>query len=506
MAAPAIAAQESPIAHRAGLAVLGGSCLLGLVAACFIPMGPLGFGFPITVLASLGVYGLVNRVSLVRPQTKATYFWIPVFLFSALIAWRDAPALKFLNFLMVAVFGGIIAIRARPSMISKGSAWDYPFRALGAWFVAFVDTFNLLFNDIAWRLIPQGGHGKNLTSIFRGLLLATPLLVIFGALFVNADARFEKLLGQMFNFNAETIVQQSFVGFGIAWFAAGLLRRIYIGNYQAAPPIQSSTPSPSSPSSHPLPSSPSSPRLGLPEIAIVLGSLNALFLLFVATQWPYFFGGIQNLRASSGLSVAEYARRGFFELVAVSALALPTLLGLHSLVDPESNRMRNVFKFFSLALVALLAIVMLSAAFKMKLYMETFSLSTLRIYVAAALLFLGLVFAWFSLTTLRERANRFAWGGILVFAAMVFGLNVLSPDSFVARWNLEKSSGKPVDWAYLRSLSADAAPVIAIHVEKAPKDQLHPLMEKITSVYNPTDWRSLNLSILQARREVNPHQ
>lgn len=516
MAAPAIAAQEFPIAHRAGLAVLGGSCLLGLVAACFIPMGPLGFGFPITVLAAFGVYGLVNRVSLVRPQTKATYLWIPVLLFSALIAWRDAPALKFLNVLMVAVFGGIIAIRARPSMISKGSAWDYPFRALGAWFVAFVDTFNLLFNDIAWRLIPQGGHGKNLTSIFRGLLLATPLLIIFGALFVNADARFEKLLSQMFNFNAEAIVEQSFVGFAIAWFAAGLLRRVYIGaNSQSqitAPPIQQldgsgqAIPSPNQTISSSAHQQSSSSRLGLPEIAIVLGSLNALFLLFVATQWPYFFGGIQNLRATSGLSVAEYARRGFFELVAVSALALPTLLGLHSLVDPESNRMRNVFKFFSLALVALLAIVMLSAAFKMKLYMETFSLSTLRIYVAAALLFLGLVFAWFSLTTLRERANRFAWGGILVFAAMVFGLNVLNPDSFVARWNIQNTNGKPIDWNYLSTLSADATSTIARNWEKVPKDSRPEIADALIGNNSPKDWRSQNLSQFEAERSLSANQ
>lgn len=473
-------------------------------------MGPLGFGFPLTVLAAFGVYCLLNRVSLVRPQSNANSLWIPVLLFSALLGWRDAPALKFLNLLTVALFGGVIAIRARPSIISKGSAFDYPFRALGAWFVASVDTFNLLFNDIAWRLIPQGGQGKNLTSAFRGLLLATPLLLVFGALFANADAGFEKLLTQMFNMDVEIIFQQSFIGLTFAWFAAGLLRRVYIGHHtpeghlasesSSAPPLPiSSPPSPIEQSSNP-------PRLGLLDTTIVLGSLNALFLLFVATQWPYFFGGIQNLRATSGLSVAEYARRGFFELVAVSALALPTLLGLHALIDRDSIRMRRVFKFLSLALVALLLVVMLSAALKMRLYMETYSLSTLRIYVAAALAFLGLVFAWFSLTTLRERANRFAWGGMLVFATVVGSLNILNPDAFVARWNIQNTNGKPIDWNYLSTLSADAVPTIARNWEKVPKDARPEIADALVNNNSPKDWRSQNLSQFEADRSLNANE
>lgn len=467
--------------------------MLGLIAACFVPMGPIGFGFSLTVLASFGIYCLLHRVSLVRPQTKANYLWIGVILFASLLAWRDAPALKFLNFLTMALFGGVLAIRARPSIISKGSVFDYPFRAIGAWFVAFADGFNLLLTDIAWRLIPQGAQGKALTSIVRGLLLATPLMLAFGALFANADARFEKMLGRMFSFNAEAIVEQTFIGFSIAWFAAGLLRRIYIGQVEApqpAPPVVATEPA-----------KPSS-KLGFLEVLIVLGSLNVLFMLFVGTQWPYFFGGTQTLRETSGLSVAEYARRGFFELVAASALALPTLLGLHALIDPESPRMRRLFKVLSLLLVALLLVVMLSAAIKMRLYMETYSLSTLRIYVAASLAWLGLVFAWFSLTTLRERANRFAWGGLIAFAAIVLGLNTLSPDAVVARWNITNKGGKAIDWEYLSRLSADATPEISKNWQKVP-GELQPSMAKnLLANSLTTDWRSSSLSTFAAGRSL----
>lgn len=479
MAAPAIVAPETPVVHRAALSVLVGAGLVGLVAALLVPSGPLGIGFTLTTLASLGVYGLLAKFSFVRPQSKANILWVGIVLFALLLAGRDSSTIRFLNLLAMALFAGILAIRARPSIISKGSVYDYPFRALGAWFVAFIDTFNLLLNDIAWRLIPQSGHGKHVAASVRGLLLATPLVLLFGVLFASADANFEQLLSNLFTFDVETLVVQGFIGFVFFWFTAGLFRRIYIGQPEVKAPPSAVNPPPS---------------LGLLEISIVLGSLNLLFILFVATQWPYFFGGSETLRATSDLSVAEFARRGFFELVAVTALALPTLLGLHALIDPESVRLKRVYKVLASVLLLLLTVVMLSAALKMKLYLETFQLSTLRLYVAAALVWLGLVFGWFCLTVLRERANRFAWGGLMLFAGMVVGLNLLNPDALVARWNLQ--AGKNIDWAYLRTLSADAAPVLRQHLDRAPATERDQLVEHLNSFRESDDWRSLNFAKL----------
>ena len=57
----------------------------------------------------------------------------------------------------------------------------------------------------------------------------------------------------------------------------------------------------------------------------MLGLLDALFLAFVAVQARYFFGGTQRL-ALLELTYAEYARRGFFELLAVAGLVVPLLL------------------------------------------------------------------------------------------------------------------------------------------------------------------------------------
>src|SRR5439155_1677090 len=67
--------------------------------------------------------------------------------------------------------------------------------------------------------------------------------------------------------------------------------------------------------------------LGIVPTGTALGLLDLLFLVFVVIQLRYFFGGAELIERTIGLTYAEYARRGFFELVTASALVLPILVG-----------------------------------------------------------------------------------------------------------------------------------------------------------------------------------
>ena len=60
---------------------------------------------------------------------------------------------------------------------------------------------------------------------------------------------------------------------------------------------------------------PTALSLGIVETSVVLGLLDALFLAFVAVQVCYLFGGAERVVETAGLTYAEYARRGFFDLV-----------------------------------------------------------------------------------------------------------------------------------------------------------------------------------------------
>ncbi len=55
--------------------------------------------------------------------------------------------------------------------------------------------------------------------------------------------------------------------------------------------------------------------------------MNLLFLAFVLVQLRFLFGGSGLEEQRVGLTYAEYARHGFFELVVVAVLVLPLILG-----------------------------------------------------------------------------------------------------------------------------------------------------------------------------------
>ena len=101
--------------------------------------------------------------------------------------------------------------------------------------------------------------------------------------------------------------------------------------------------------------------LGVTETIVILGALDAVFLAFVVVQIRYLFGGASLVSVSPGLTYAEYARHGFFALIAVAALSLPVLLAAHWLLHPKIQRAKRVFEALAGIQIVLLFVVMASA-------------------------------------------------------------------------------------------------------------------------------------------------
>src|SRR2546423_1610091 len=101
--------------------------------------------------------------------------------------------------------------------------------------------------------------------------------------------------------------------------------------------------------------------LGTTEVAVILGLMNLLFLSFVIVQVPYLFGGMELVQNTPDFKLAEYARRGFGELVAVSALVLPTLLVGQWLIRKKNPFAQKLFRVLAGVQIALLFVIMASA-------------------------------------------------------------------------------------------------------------------------------------------------
>ncbi len=143
------------------------------------------------------------------------------------------------------------------------------------------------------------------------------------------------------------------------------------------------------------------PFIGFTESSIVLGSVAALFLLFVSVQFRYFFGGILNIGfQGQGFTYSQYARRGFNELVAVAFLSLLLILGFSILTRRENNTQRRIYSGLSVAIVALVMIMLDSAFQRLALAVDWHGFSRLRVYPQIFMVWVGVLLV--AVVILRE--------------------------------------------------------------------------------------------------------
>lgn len=430
---------------KLALSLLLAALLLGVVGDLVLRPMPWGINLLLWIAALCFGLAAVAQWNNLKLTGGGRWLIAPALIFAAMFALRDSILLNFANLCAILICLGLIAYRAVQGRIRVATLTEYVKGTTLAGVFSAVGAMLLVFDDIKWNQIKVGGHSKNLAAVGTGTLIALPMLLVFGALLTSADAVFEKLINDLFNWDVYEIFTHIFwIGFW-AWVVAGFLRMTFIWKEQAAKP------------------STYKGTLGAVEISMVLGSLIALFLGFVIVQARYLFGSTELLRSLIKLSYAEYARRGFFELVTVAALVLPFLLLMHWLMKKEDARLERLFRLLSGAVIALLFVIMFSALYRMRLYQIEFGLTELRLYTTAFMGWLAIVFVWFMLTVGRgaKRADRFVFGALASAFAVLLVLNMLNPDDFIVRTNAGRvEAANPFDASYVSGLSADAVPAL----------------------------------------------
>jgi len=279
------------------------------------------------------------------------------------------------------------------------------------------------------------------------------------------------------------------VGF-FAWCTGGYLRGILWGQELAA--VKGKRPL--------------SVSLGATEGGVMLGILDALFLAFVAVEIRYFFGGSALVKATTGLTYAEYARSGFFSLFGVTVLVLPLLLVVHWLMAQRGAGGERVFRVLGGAQIVLLFVVMASAVERMRLYQAEYGLTEERLYATAFMVWLAVVLLWFTMTVLRGRRDRFAFGAMVTGFGLVIALQALNPDALIARTNLERArAGRRLDVRYATLLSADAVPAVVAALPDLTPPQRCAVASEVLKRWPPSqssDWRSWNWSEARAIKVV----
>jgi hypothetical protein len=464
------------------------SLVLGLAADRLLWAGPLGPGFALwlALLAAAAIYLARGRS---QPRVRAVAAWSVVAVLAAAgTAWRASEALALLLLAVAGVAASAVLLEARGIRLGRTRVLDHIYGlvlvpALGA-----VGAFPLL----GRVTLPDTGGRRRFVAVGRGVLLAAPPLVVFGALFASADPAFERVVGRLIP-DLELLPAHVFlVGF-FGWVAAGLLGGVFPARGENPLALLRL------------------PRVGVEETATVLGLVAALFVTFIAVQFSYLFGGPAAIEGISGLTLAEYARRGFFELVVVAGLVLALLLAGSAAAPRGAGR--RVYRVLGTVLVGLVMLVIVSAVLRLRLYIAEFGLTAARFYAAAIMAWLAVCLGLLAATVLRDLDRPFASGAMLTGIVTVAVLAVLNPDARVAATNLARAAGpgadRPVDATYLTRLSADATPVLVDGLDALDPVTRCELADRLLTRWGPEasrdthgDWRVWNAGSARARGAV----
>jgi hypothetical protein len=288
----------------------------------------------------------------------------------------------------------------------------------------------------------------------RGLAITLPVLIVFALLLAEADPIFASWRDSV----ADLFSSWEFLPRVL--FFTGLLM-IVLGAYGYA----------SSESHDPVqtPENASDRWLGSTERLMLFAAVAALFWLFLALQLGYLFGNLPR-GPSSGMTFAEYARRGFGELTIVASASVVLII----LAERYGQRGEHgrVLRILTFALITAVLLLLGSAFHRVLLYEAAYGFTTARLYAQAYMTVVAAGLLWLSLEVAGELDagrlfRRTAAVATILFVALIYW----NHEAWIARRNIDRfaTTGK-LDVAYLaRELSPSAIPAIAERLPSLPE-------------------------------------
>ena len=342
-----------------------------------------------------------------------------------------------------------LALLAVAALIATGERGE----AIGAAFLATAaPVAGVRAAGEAVRRVVQGAellHDGRRAPAVRGAMIAVPVLAVLALLLSGADPVFAGLRDDL----ADAVTQWGFVPRAVFFSALGALS---LGTYglvlrvAAAGAPRGATPA--------VPSATPSFRVGDTERLITLGSVAALFAVFLVLQLSYLFGNVPSVHGN-GVTYAEYARRGFGELTVAASLTTLLIVGADRFAEP-GPRERTV-RLVALVLVALVQLLLDSAYHRVTLYEQAYGFTAARLYAQTYMIVISLVLValgyeiWDAIDVKRlaRRAAVLGVGALIV-------LTYWNHEAWIVRRNvaLYATTGR-FDPVYLaRDLSPDAVP------------------------------------------------
>lgn len=425
-----------------------------------------------------------------------------------LIASCGATALElsFTNFaVIVALLAVLMGERHYPDIRVAGARWS---ESLLAWACA----------ATGWRWLAREFRESELANIgwntmttdraARVIQITAPAIslgIIFGIVLCMGNALFSQLVARFSAAFMEwvasidyspwrMILWALFASFAIALVrvrAASSLTRWWIGG---------------------LPKFPRAcPSVAVWQSIAVFVVLNAMFFVVNTLDVIYLWAGTAETLLPQGVSHSAYVHQGVYSLIVAVLLSAAVIAAIF---QQESKVTENrVLKAFAWAWIAQNVVLIAGVFLRLKMYVDVFQLSELRVYVACFLLLVTIGFALLAVHVERgDGLGTLVWRNVLATFALFFVIQFPDVAGFVARYNVAHWKTNPahgLDVAYLEDLGPAAWPALCevafSKLAAEPAKDARQRVTRLASVEAEYDhwqnWRSF-----QWRRDEQRHQ
>ena len=436
-----VTVEQFPTGSRE-LRFAGVTAVLSVLLANALLMGGFHLGF---ALAAVGCIACA-AIYLLRSGKKLTGYPGTLLVLSLIVAASfirsDDGFVKFVMvcFLLVSVNLGLCLLAGQNLRGAEGvsSLLDAP-RAL---FSLGIGKLENAIRGLSTALRQMETAGKKRGAVLLGLLVAIPVLAILIPLLMSADAAFEGLLSKLPAIAWGEVIGSVFLGLILACVLYTRGTALLHSEKPGYVPRQ---------------------RKGISSLTLntVLGAVSLVYAVYLISQLAYFVGGFAGI-LPEGYTMAEYARRGFFEMAWLCAINLTVMTLAVGLVEKKDGRAPLSTRLMCLFVGLVTLFFVAAASAKMFLYIGAYGLTRLRVMTEVIMVFLALTTVTVSIWLFLP---KLPYMKVILILALVMGAATswADVDAVVADYNVEAyRSGalQTVDMDYLSCLGYGAVPSI----------------------------------------------
>lgn len=475
--------------------------ILGLLVDYLFYGKPLGVSFFVFILILI-IFSLILIKKFQQKLFKTQYLLlIPIVLFSAMIFCRSSSFLTFFNILFSLFLISLFFTLFLEKNLLDFNLSKYFISPLSFILNSFERSARVIDNIINQSQTVRRFGSPEFKSAIRGIIISIPVLAIFIWLLSSADIVFQKYLDRLLviNIDIEIVLRILIVSITSCFFI-GVFAKAFALFRDA-----SLTGFANNKSENSLTKNNQTKFLDSIESSIVLGSVGLLFLVFIIFQFFYLFGAKEYVWGiEEYITYSEYAKKGFGELIAVSIISFLLIYVIDKFGKRENLGQKKLFKILSIALVFEIFAIMASAFSRLFLYIDGYGYTFSRLLAFAFLIGLGFIFLILLCKILLEKKEGlFLYSAFWLTILFFVGINILNPDAFIAKENIQKYIQKNQQWEgldirYLTRLSDDAVPEIVkifnTNLDEGKKAKISfELSNRYNPFYNsPCNWTALN--------------